>query len=151
MVRDELSVMSAFLAVADEAELHESGQAPPCDAVCTQSRDSRTRGTGRSSTARTSRLAASRLTEAGEQLLAELWPALTGIRGAETGIPSPLSPWPLPTARSIESSPTPTRPAFEIGSLPLDDVREWGDERAVTRKGLSGQSCRRWHPSWTRG
>ena len=55
----------------------------------------------------------------------------------KTGIPSPLSPWLLPKARSVESSSTPTRPAFGISAAatPNDEAREWGDEKAVTRKG----------------
>ncbi|HZB40017.1 MAG TPA: LysR family transcriptional regulator, partial [Ilumatobacter sp.] len=81
MVRDELSVMSAFLAVADERSFTKAAKR----LGVTQSALSHAiRGleeqVGVRLLARTTRSVAP--TEAGEQLLAELRPALTGIRGA---------------------------------------------------------------------
>ena len=81
MVRDELSVMSAFLAVADERSFTKAAKR----IGVTQSALSHAiRGleeqVGVRLLARTTRSVAP--TEAGEQLLAELRPALTGIRGA---------------------------------------------------------------------
>jgi DNA-binding transcriptional LysR family regulator len=81
MVRDELSVMSAFLAVADEKSFTKAAKR----LGVTQSALSHAiRGleeqVGVRLLARTTRSVAP--TEAGEQLLAELRPALTGIRGA---------------------------------------------------------------------
>src|SRR3954466_8500854 len=81
MVRDELSVMSAFLAVADERSFTKAAK----HLGVTQSALSHAiRGleeqVGVRLLARTTRSVAP--TEAGEQLLAELRPALTGIRGA---------------------------------------------------------------------
>ncbi|MEZ5284965.1 MAG: LysR family transcriptional regulator [Vicinamibacterales bacterium] len=81
MVRDELSVMSAFLAVADERSFTRAAKR----LGVTQSALSHAiRGleeqVGVRLLARTTRSVAP--TEAGEQLLAELRPALTGIRGA---------------------------------------------------------------------
>jgi DNA-binding transcriptional LysR family regulator len=81
MVRDELSVMSAFLAVADERSFTKAAKR----LRVTQSALSHAiRGleehVGVRLLARTTRSVAP--TEAGEQLLAELRPALTGIRGA---------------------------------------------------------------------
>ena len=81
MVRDELSVMSAFLAVADERSFTKAATR----LGVTQSALSHAiRGleeqVGVRLLARTTRSVAP--TEAGEQLLAELRPALTGIRGA---------------------------------------------------------------------
>lgn len=81
MVRDELSVMSAFLAVADEKSFTKAAKR----LGVTQSAISHAiRGleeqVGVRLLARTTRNVAP--TEAGEQLLAELRPALTGIRGA---------------------------------------------------------------------
>ncbi len=81
MVRDELSVMSAFLAVADEKSFTKAAKR----LGVTQSALSHAiRGledqVGVRLLARTTRNVAP--TEAGEQLLAELRPALTGIRGA---------------------------------------------------------------------
>jgi DNA-binding transcriptional LysR family regulator len=81
MVRDELSVMSAFLAVADEKSFTKAAKR----LGVTQSALSHAiRGLeeqlGVRLLARTTRNVAP--TEAGEQLLAELRPALTGIRGA---------------------------------------------------------------------
>src|SRR5918911_975430 len=81
MVRDELSVMSAFLAVADEKSFTKAAKR----LGVTQSAISHAiRGLeeqlGVRLLARTTRNVAP--TEAGEQLLAELRPALTGIRGA---------------------------------------------------------------------
>jgi DNA-binding transcriptional LysR family regulator len=81
MVRDELSVMSAFLAVADEKSFTKAAKR----LRVTQSALSHAiRGleeqVGVRLLARTTRNVAP--TEAGEQLLAELRPALTGIRGA---------------------------------------------------------------------
>src|SRR3954464_1840435 len=85
MVRDELSVMSAFLAVADEKSFTKAAKR----LGVTQSALSHAiRGleeqVGVRLLARTTRSVAP--TEAGEQLLAELRPALTGIRGARDGI-----------------------------------------------------------------
>ena len=79
--RDELSVMSAFLAVADERSFTKAAKRMRV----TQSALSHAiRGleeqVGVRLLARTTRSVAP--TEAGEQLLAELRPALTGIRGA---------------------------------------------------------------------
>src|SRR6266576_5080854 len=84
MVRDELSVMSAFLAVADERSFTKAAKR----LGVTQSALSHAiRGleeqVGVRLLARTTRSVAP--TEAGEQLLAELRPALTGIRGAQIG------------------------------------------------------------------
>jgi DNA-binding transcriptional LysR family regulator len=81
MVRDELSVMSAFLAVADERSFTKAAKR----LGVTQSALSHAiRGleeqVGVRLLARTTRSVAP--TEAGEQLLAELRPALSGIRGA---------------------------------------------------------------------
>jgi DNA-binding transcriptional LysR family regulator len=81
MVRDELSVMSAFLAVADERSFTNAAKR----LGVTQSALSHAiRGleeqVGVRLLARTTRSVAP--TEAGEELLAELRPALTGIRGA---------------------------------------------------------------------
>jgi DNA-binding transcriptional LysR family regulator len=81
MIRDELSVMSAFLAVADERSFTKAAKR----LGVTQSALSHAiRGleeqVGVRLLARTTRSVAP--TEAGEQLLAELRPALTGIRGA---------------------------------------------------------------------
>jgi DNA-binding transcriptional LysR family regulator len=81
MVRDELSVMSAFLAVADERSFTKAAKR----LGVTQSALSHAiRGleeqVGVRLLSRTTRSVAP--TEAGEQLLAELRPALTGIRGA---------------------------------------------------------------------
>ena len=81
VVRDELSVMSAFLAVADEKSFTKAAKR----LGVTQSALSHAiRGleeqVGVRLLARTTRSVAP--TEAGEQLLAELRPALTGIRGA---------------------------------------------------------------------
>src|SRR5438046_961099 len=81
MVRDELSVMSAFLAVADERSFTKAAKR----LGVTQSALSHAiRGleeqVGVRLLARTTRSVAP--TEAGEQLLEELRPALTGIRGA---------------------------------------------------------------------
>ena len=81
MVRDELSVMSAFLAVADERSFTKAAKR----LGVTQSAVSHAiRGleeqVGVRLLARTTRSVAP--TEAGEQLLDELRPALTGIRGA---------------------------------------------------------------------
>ena len=81
MVRDELSVMSAFLAVADERSFTKAAKR----LGVTQSALSHAiRGledqVGVRLLARTTRSVAP--TEAGEQLLDELRPALTGIRGA---------------------------------------------------------------------
>lgn len=81
MVRDELSVMSAFLAVADEKSFTKAAKR----LGVTQSALSHAiRGleeqVGVRLLARTTRSVAP--TEAGEELLAELRPALTGIRGA---------------------------------------------------------------------
>jgi DNA-binding transcriptional LysR family regulator len=81
MVRDELSVMSAFLAVADERSFTKAAKR----LGVTQSALSHAiRGleeqVGVRLLARTTRSVAP--TEAGEQLLAELRPALTGIRSA---------------------------------------------------------------------
>jgi Bacterial regulatory helix-turn-helix protein, lysR family len=81
MVRDELSVMSAFLAVPDERSFTKAAKR----LRVTQSALSHAiRGleeqVGVRLLARTTRSVAP--TEAGEQLLAELRPALTGIRGA---------------------------------------------------------------------
>ena len=81
MVRDELSVMSAFLTVADEKSFTKAAKR----LGVTQSALSHAiRGleeqVGVRLLARTTRSVAA--TEAGEQLLAELRPALTGIRGA---------------------------------------------------------------------
>ena len=81
MVRDELSVMSAFLAVADERSFTKAAKR----LGVTQSALSHAiRGleeqVGVRLLARTTRSVAP--TEAGEALLAELRPALTGIRGA---------------------------------------------------------------------
>src|SRR3954466_446975 len=81
MVRDELSVMSAFLAVADERSFTKAAK----HLGVTQSALSHAiRGleeqVGVRLLARTTGSVAP--TEAGEQLLGELRPALTGIRGA---------------------------------------------------------------------
>ena len=81
MVRDELNVMSAFLAVADERSFTKAAKR----LGVTQSALSHSiRGLeeqlGVRLLARTTRSVAP--TDAGEQLLAELRPALTGIRGA---------------------------------------------------------------------
>src|SRR3954452_19445307 len=81
MVRDELSVMSAFLAVADERSFTKAAK----HLGVTQSALSHAiRGleeqVGVRLLARTTRSVAP--TEAGEQLLNELRPALSGIRGA---------------------------------------------------------------------
>lgn len=81
MIRDELSVMSAFLAVADERSFTKAAKR----LGVTQSALSHAiRGledqVGVRLLARTTRSVAP--TEAGEQLLAELRPALRGIRGA---------------------------------------------------------------------
>ena len=81
MVRDELSVMSAFLTVADERSFTKAARR----LGVTQSALSHAiRGleeqVGVRLLARTTRSVAP--TDAGEQLLAELRPALTGIRGA---------------------------------------------------------------------
>lgn len=81
MVRDELSVMSAFLAIADERSFTKAAKR----LGVTQSALSHAiRGLeeqlGVRLLARTTRSVAP--SEAGEQLLAELRPALTGIRGA---------------------------------------------------------------------
>jgi DNA-binding transcriptional LysR family regulator len=81
MVRDELSLMSAFLAVADERSFTKAAKR----LGVTQSALSHAiRGleeqVGVRLLARTTRSVAP--TDAGEQLIAELRPALTGIRGA---------------------------------------------------------------------
>src|SRR5256714_10815340 len=81
MVRDELSVMSAFLAVADEKSFTKAAKRL---GVSQSALSHAIRGLeeqiGVRLLARTTRSVAP--TEAGEQLLAELRPALTGIRGA---------------------------------------------------------------------
>ena len=80
MVRDELSVMSAFLAVADERSFTKAAKR----LGVTQSALSHAiRGLEEQVGVRLARPTRSVApTEAGEQLLAELRPALTGIRGA---------------------------------------------------------------------
>jgi DNA-binding transcriptional LysR family regulator len=81
MVRDELSVMSALLAVADEKSFTKAAKRL---GVSQSALSHAIRGLeeqiGVRLLARTTRSVAP--TEAGEQLLAELRPALTGIRGA---------------------------------------------------------------------
>ncbi len=81
MIRDELSVMSAFLAVADEKSFTKAAKRL---GVSQSALSHAIRGLeeeiGVRLLARTTRSVAP--TEAGEQLLAELRPALTGIRGA---------------------------------------------------------------------
>jgi DNA-binding transcriptional LysR family regulator len=81
MVRDELSVMSAFLAVAEEKSFTKAAKRL---GVCQSALSHAIRGLeeqlGVRLLARTTRSVAP--TEAGDQLLAELRPALTGIRGA---------------------------------------------------------------------
>lgn len=80
MVRDKLSVMSAFLAVADERSFTKAAKRL---GVTQSALSHATRGleeqVGVRLLARTTRSVAP--TQAGEQLLAELRPALTGIRG----------------------------------------------------------------------
>ena len=81
MVRDELSVMSAFLAVADEKSFTKAAKRL---GVSQSALSHAIRGLeeqiGVRLLSRTTRSVAP--TDAGEQLLAELRPALTGIRGA---------------------------------------------------------------------
>jgi DNA-binding transcriptional LysR family regulator len=81
MIRDELSVMSAFLAVSDEKSFTKAAKRL---GVSQSALSHAIRGLeeeiGVRLLARTTRSVAP--TEAGEQLLAELRPALTGIRGA---------------------------------------------------------------------
>jgi DNA-binding transcriptional LysR family regulator len=81
MVRDELSVMSAFLAVADERSFTKAAKRL---GVTQSALSHAVRGleeqVGVRLLSRTTRSVAP--TDAGEQLLAELRPALTGIRGA---------------------------------------------------------------------
>jgi DNA-binding transcriptional LysR family regulator len=81
MIRDELSVMSAFLAVADEKSFTKAAKRL---GVSQSALSHAIRGLeeeiGVRLLARTTRSVAP--TEAGEQLLAELRPALTGIRSA---------------------------------------------------------------------
>jgi DNA-binding transcriptional LysR family regulator len=81
MVRDELSVMSAFLAVADERSFTKAAKRlGVSQSALSHAIRSLEEQIGVRLLARTTRSVAP--TEAGEQLLAELRPALTGIRGA---------------------------------------------------------------------
>src|SRR2546425_4684443 len=81
MVRDELSMLSAFLAVAEERSFSRAakrlGVSPSALSHAIRGLEEQV---GVRLLARTTRSVAP--TEAGEQLLAELRPALTGIRGA---------------------------------------------------------------------
>src|SRR2546428_7744890 len=88
MVRDELSVMSAFLAVADEKSFTKAAKRL---GVSQSALSHAIRGLeeqiGVRLLARTTRSVAP--TEAGEQVVAGLRPALTRIRGALDRLPGP--------------------------------------------------------------
>ncbi len=134
MVRDELSVMSAFLAVADEKSFTKAAKR----LGVTQSALSHAiRGleeqVGVRLLARTTRSVAP--TEAGEQLLAELRPALTGIRGAldrigglrDTAARAPASAGAAP--RGDERSRS------QAGRVRTQAIRTWCWTSAPTKRG----------------
>src|SRR6188474_1668900 len=81
MVRDELSVMSAFLAVADERSFTKAAKRlGVSQSALSHAIKGLEEQIGVRLLSRTTRSVAP--TDAGEQLLAHLRPALTGIRGA---------------------------------------------------------------------
>ena len=122
MVRDELSILSAFLAVAEERSFR--GQTTGRLDLGVEPRDARLKNRSACLLARTTRSVAP--TDAGEQFIARLRPALADVRGALDRSPDAT---PAGRVRLLMPRPRRRRCARSSACLPAPSGR---DARATT-------------------